>query len=143
MVIAALLSTNFRLNRRALGIILALGAGLLAGGCDRESVAEAYRASSDWMNDVPAPSEPSPWRLSKRPADMNAPFPNLGDVPPRPAGLATPGELEEQVRLLQMDAGATATPPAADAKEKAVFADAPRPATIEPLRIPKQVEANR
>jgi hypothetical protein len=136
MVIAALLSTNLRPNGTRMSAIFTLAAGLLAGGCSIEPIAEIYRWSSDSLNNVaPAPA-PGPWRLSKLPQNLELPYPKLGDMPPRPVGLETPEEMEQQVRLLQMEAGRAAASGKSKPDLKTAISGAPPPAQLAPLAIP-------
>lgn len=142
MVIAALLSTNLRSNGTRMAILFTLAAGLLASGCSTGSIAESYRWSSNSLNNIPPAPEPGPWRLSKRTQDLDAPYPKLGDMPPRPVQSEMPEEMQRQVRLLQTDAGRAANPAAAGQERKPAVSGAPPPVKIDPLVIPSRSPAS-
>ena len=136
MLIAALLSTNSCPTKTRLAIILTLAAGLLASGCGGGSLAESYRKSSDWLNDVPPLPAVGPWRLLKHVQDQDAPYPNLGDVAPRPVAVVSPEETREQVRLLEEDARRSADPATAKQVRSTIVPGVPPRARVAPVQIP-------
>ncbi len=111
-----------------------LGLGLT--GCAKESVLEAYRDSSDWLNDVPEPPPDDPWRLSKQIEGGRLPYPNLGDVPDRPKDTPTAAETARKIRELERNGAALAVNKPQEGPKDAISLGAPSPVRMAPLVIP-------
>lgn len=107
------------------------------GGCADNSVMEAYRDSSDWLNDIPEPPPEGPWRLSKQMHGEKLPYPNLGDVPDRPKDTPTAAETEQTILELERNGGGMAINKPQQGLKDAVSLGAPPPARMAPLVIPE------
>jgi hypothetical protein len=129
---------NFAASR---SVTAAVVAGVLLASCGDTFIDRAYRDTSDWLNEIPEVPPPNPWRLSKQPGPTDVPYPNLGDVPSRPADLPTPEQIQARIETLQREAAAAEAPAAGagtgDGKRPSARSlGAPPPAQVEPLEIP-------
>ncbi len=132
MVLRRFVSNVFPIIARLCFVTMTAGMAVTIGSCAQ--LGDAYRASSDWLNEIEAPPEPGPWRLSAWSVPKDAPYPKLSDVPPRPSDIPSSEDLGTVVERLQRDA-ATAER-REDGSPDPVALGAPPPAQVEPLFIP-------
>ena len=107
-----------------------------AAACVSEPAKQAYRDSSDWLNDVPDPPADGPWRLSKRIEPTDLAYPNLGDVPDRPADLAVEQDRDRELLEFEQTSAGTALKLPPEDRATAAELGAPAPAALAPLSIP-------
>ena len=104
-------------------------------GCSGGKIASVYGGASDWLNNVPEPPSPGPWRLSKQINAEKAPFPKLSEVPERPKDLPDPASSDRLVQALQEDAVRASQ--RNRNRPSAASLGAPPPPDVAPVSIPK------
>jgi hypothetical protein len=111
---------------------------LALAACSTEPAKQAYRDSSDWLNDIPDPPADGEWRLSKRIGSNNDPYPNLGDVPERPVHDEAQLRTDREILEIEQSGQGTALSAPAERRARAVDLGAPPPASLPPLSIPPE-----
>ena len=122
---------------------LVICSSFLIIGCAGESAKQAYRDTSDWLNDVPNPPKAPAWRLSPKPAQRLMPYPKLSDFPIKSGmskniGLKPEGASEG----LEKDSEASVNSEAKGKNATKLVFGAPARARLAPLHIPARPEAN-
>lgn len=129
-------STVLRWRGPAVTICAALMLALAA--CSAEPAKQAYRDSSDWLNDIPDPPAEGPWRLSKRVGPGDQPFPNLGDVPERPVVDEAQLRMDREILEGERTGRGTGLSRTGGRRASAAELGAPPPARLAPLTIPPE-----
>lgn len=109
---------------------------LMLSACSVEPAKQAYRDSSDWLNDIPDPPADGPWRLSKRIGPADGPYPNLGDVPDRPVQDVAQLRMDRQILEGEQVKQGTALSTPVEGRASAAELGAPPPARLAPISIP-------
>lgn len=129
---------SFSIVPRFIFSAVTICAVLALAACSTEPAKQAYRDSSDWLNDIPDPPADGDWRLSKRIGPDNEPYPNLGDVPDRPVPDEAQVRMDKEILEIERTGQGRALSTPAERRVRAVDLGAPPPASVEPLSIPPE-----